>query len=409
MLNIILFCILGIAFGLFAGLFPGMHANTILFLIVALTSIFPADSYSLIAFIISVGITDLIANFIPNIFLSVPDSDLVINVLPGHKLVLQGRGYDALFISLIGAFGTLILSLILLPLIIYTIPFLHAFIYPYLHFLLILTIAWMCWVEKGAKRKALCASMYLLSGIWGLLTLNSPLIKSQDVLFPALTGMFGLSSLILSLKETPKLPDQILQKNIDTGKIWKIISIGFVAGLLTGILPGIGQAQAGVMVSTFGRITEKEFLGALAGISMSNLVFSIVSLYSFGKIRSGAAAAIFQITEFGLNELIFSAFVMLLSSSMAVLITWLIGKKLLFYLQKINYKTLSKVVIFLIIGLVFVFTGFTGIFILFISTCIGILPVLFGVKRTSNMGFLMVPTTLFFAGLSGTISQFIIS
>jgi len=408
MLNIILFCFLGIAIGLFAGLCPGMHPNTFFVILVALSSILPSDSYSLIAFIITVSVTDLMANYIPNIFLSVPDSDLVINVLPGHRLVLQGKGYDALFISLLGAFGTLILSLILLPLIIYIIPFLHSFIYPYIHIMLLLTIAWMCFVEKKIKNKALCAALYMLSGIWGMITLNSPLIKSQEVLFPALTGMFGLSSLFLSLKETSKLPEQKLQKNIKTGKIWKIISIGFVAGLLTGILPGLGQAQAGVMVSTFGRTTEKEFLGALSGINMSNLAFSIISLYSFGKIRSGAAAAIYQATEFGINELIFSAFLMLMASSIAVLITWLIGKKLLFYLQNVNYKTLSKIVILLIISLVFVFTGITGIFILFISTCIGVLPVLLGIKRTSNMGFLMVPTLLYFAGLSGIVSQFII-
>jgi putative membrane protein len=407
--EILFFVLLGIGVGLFAGLCPGMHPNTLFFIVVALSSFIPASSYSLIAFIITVSITDLMSNYIPNIFLSVPDTDLVINVLPGHRLVLEGRGYDALFISLLGAYGTLILCLFFLPLLIYIIPFLHDFVYPYIHVLLLITTVWMCLVEKGIKKKFLCALMYGMSGVWGLLCLNSPAIKSQDVLFPALIGMFGLSSLILSLKEKTRLPKQNLSKDIEVGKIWKSLFVGLIAGLLTGILPGIGQSQAAVMVSTFGRMSEKEFLGSLSGINMSNLIFSIISLYSFGKIRSGTAAAIDEISNFGLNELVFSACIMLLSSSLAVLITWFIGKKLLKYLQKVNYSLVSKIVIFLIISMVFWFTGFIGLFILFISTCMGMLPALLGIKRTSNMGFLMIATMLYFAGLSGSIAQFIIA
>lgn len=404
MLNVFLFFLLGICIGIFAGLCPGLHPNTFFIILLSISSFIPSDNYSLIAFIIAVSVADIMSNYIPNIFLSIPNSEVVLNILPGHKLVLQGRGYDALFISLIGAFFTLIISILLFPVLIYILPFLHTLTYPLIHILLIITIFWMCFVEKGIKKKIVCALIYLLSGIWGIVVLNSPLIKSQDALFPSLTGMFGLAGLLLSLKENRKIPEQKIEENIEIGNLWKIVIIGFLAGFLTGILPGIGQAQAGVMVSTFGKITEKEFLGALAGIGISNLFFSIVSLYTFRKIRSGAAAAISQISDFSVKELIFSSFVMLSASSISFLITWFIGKKFLFYIQKVNYALLSKIVIILMIVLVFLFTGFIGLFILFISTCIGILPVLSGVKRTSCMGFLMVTTTLYFLGLNYMIA-----
>ena len=156
-------------------------------------------------------------------------------------------------------------------------------------------------------------------------------------------------------------------------------------------------------------MSEKEFLGSLSGISMSNLVFSIISLYSFGKIRSGTAAAIDEISNFGFNELLFSVCIMLLSSSLAVLITWFMGKNLLKYLQRANYSLISKVVILLITGMVLWFTGFIGLFILFISTCMGMLPALLGIKRTSNMGFLMIPCILYFSGLGGAIASFVLT
>jgi len=58
--------------------------------------------------------------------------------------------------------------------------------------------------------------------------------------------------------------------------------------------------------------------------------------------------------------------------------------------------------------MVFSFTKFIGLFILFISTCIGILPQILGIKRTSNMGFLMIQTLVYFAGINSYILNFIL-
>ena len=408
MLNILIFCFLGFIFGIFAGLCPGMHPNTLFFIVLAISSILNVDSYSLIAFIITLSITDLFMNYIPNIFLSIPDSSLVLNVLPGHKLVLEGKGYDALFISILSSLGTLLLTISLLPILIKFLPLIHSFVYPFIHFLLLLTIVWMCLVEKGIKNKILCALMYLLSGIWGILCLNSPLIKSDEVLFPSLMGLFGLSSLLLSLNQKSNLPKQKLSKEIEVGKIWKSILIGFFAGLISGILPGIGQAQSATMISTFGKLSTQEFLGALSGINMANLAFSIISLYSLEKVRSGAAAAIEKVSNFETSELLFSCCIMIFSASLATILTWILGKKILKFLQKINYKILTEIVISIILIMVFSFTKFIGLFILFISTCIGILPQILGIKRTSNMGFLMIQTLVYFAGINSYILNFIL-
>ena len=409
MLEILFFCSLGILVGIFAGLCPGMHPNTLFFITLALSSVLNVDVYSLIAFVIALSITDLFMNYIPNIFLSVPDSSLVLNVLPGHKLVLEGKGYEALFISILSAFGTLILTVVLLPVLIKILPSIHSSIYPFIHILLFLTIIWMCLIEKGIKNKIFCVLMYFLSGIWGILCLNSPLIKNDEVLFPSLMGLFGLSSLLLSLNQKSSLPKQNLSKEINVGKIWKSILIGFFAGLMSGILPGIGQAQAATMLSTFGKLSTKEFLGALSGINMANFAFSIISLYSLGKIRSGAAAMIEKIADFDFNKLLFSLCIMIFSSSLAALLTWSFGKKFLNFLQKINYKILTKIIIISILFMVFQFTGFIGLFILLISTCMGILPQILGVKRTSNMGFLMVQTLIYFAGFNDFVLNFILS
>ena len=409
MIDTIIFTLIGIILGVIAGILPGIHTNQFFVLIVSLLPLlsrFPSSA--ILGLIVATAVSNIFLNYIPSIFFSVPDPSTVINVLPGHRMVLEGKGLDALFISLTGAFATLVVCVFTLPILLYLIPILHEFLYPHLHFLLIGLTIWMVMIEKTWKKRFLSLFLFIISGIWGLLCLNSTIISSEWALFPTLTGMFGIAGLLMSMQEVTKLPTQIPKKDVDVGSIKKIIVSGLVAGLLIGVLPGAGESQAGVLVSQFTNMNQKEFLGSLAGINMSNMFFALVSLYSFGKIRSGAAAAIDQvISDFNINHLIFSVGVILFSGGLSVLITWYTGKKMLKALERINYKRVSQIILMFTVGMVFWFTGVVGVFIMFVSTCLGLLPLLWGVKRTSNMGFLMVSTIIYFAGLTYLINGFL--
>jgi len=409
MLDTIFFIFVGLIFGLIAGILPGIHPNQIY---VALMSLLPLlsdiEPNAILALILSTAMANTLSNYLPAIFFSVPDPNTIINVLPGHRMVLDGKGMDALFISLVGAFLTLVVCLVSLPLLLYLIPILHEFLYPYLQFLLIGLSFYMIWMEKGWKDRIFCLSIYLLSGLWGILTLNSTIISADWALFPTLTGMFGIAGLLLSMEEVTKLPPQDISEDVNIGNVGKVVGSGVIAGLLIGVLPGAGESQAGVLVSQFTGLSQNEFLGTLAGINMSNLFFALVSLYSFGKIRSGSAAAIDEvILEFGLDHLVFSVGIILFSGALSVLATWYLGKKTLKTLEKVNYRLLSQIIIGFTAVMVFWLTGIVGVFILIISTCLGLLAVLLEVKRTSNMGYLMIPTIIYFSGLTHVINNFL--
>lgn len=409
MFYILLFSVIGIFVGLFAGIMPGIHPNQVYVALIGflpLLSAYPPSA--ILALILSTALMDTMGNYIPGIFFSLPDPKTVLNVLPGHRMVLDGKGLDALFISLTSAFITLILCIFALPALLFIIPILHEFLYPYLHFLLIGLALWMVVIEKTWRERFLSLFLYIISGIWGILCLNSTIISSEWALFPTLTGMFGVAGLLMSMEEVTKLPTQIVNDDVDVGSLKKISISGLIAGLLIGVLPGAGESQAGVLVSEFTNLSQKEFLGALSGINMANMFFALVSLYSFGKIRSGAAAAIDQIIfEFGINHLLFSIGIILFTGGLSVLITWYVGKKMLKKLEKINYKRISQIILLFTAGMVFWFTGFVGVFIMIVSTCLGVLPMLWDIKRTSNMGFLMVSTTIYFAGLTYVINTFL--
>ncbi len=405
MLDIILFCFFGVIIGSLAGLLPGMHPNQIYVILISLLPLLSfLSNQNLIAFILSVSVSNIILNYIPTIFFSIPDSNTIINVLPGHKMVLEGKGLEALYISLISGILTMLISVLLLPIFLIVIPLLHKTVYSYIHFLLIGLVFIMAFFERGNK-KFLFILVFFISGFWGLVTLNSPLIRSENVLFPSLTGMFGVAGLIIGSSNLKQLPAQTFAIDINKKEFVKIVLSAVIAGLLIGVLPGAGESQAGVLVSHTIKLSDREFLGTLAGINVSNLLFSVVSLFSLDKIRSGTASAINEVVyNFDAKLLIFSAGVFIFSSSISILIAWFLGKKLLKWISQINYNLVSKIIILFTCISVILITGFMGFSILIISIFIGFLPILFKIKRTSNMGYLMLPTIIYFSGLSNVIN-----
>jgi len=404
MLELFAFWFIGIFVGFLAGILPGIHPNQVYVLLLSFLPLLNLSPQSLIAFIISVGISNIIFNYITSIFFSIPDPNTVLNILPGHRMVLEGNGLKALFISISSAMLTFIVIVGLTPLFLILLPMANELFQNIIHFLLIGLALWMLLLEKGIKKRLLTLSLFLLSGLWGIVTMNSAIIDSSWILFPTLTGMFGLASLLTSTKGIDKIPSQDKSEVNVKGHV-KILITGITAGFLTGILPGAGETQAGTAVSQLSNLTQEQFLGSLASINVSNILFSLLALFSFEKIRSGLTVGINSIVnDFDFNWLLFSMGVILLTSGVSTIICWFIGKRMIKLLEKINYVLISKLIFVFTVIMILLLTGFVGLFVAFVSTCLGLLALLWDVKRTSNMGFLMLPLILYFSGLSNVTS-----
>ena len=126
--------LLGISAGIVTGLIPGIHINLVSLLVVSLSA-FLLKFVSLPflgVFIISMAITHTFLDILPAIFLGAPDADTALGVLPGHRLLLQGQGYEAVKLTVIGSLSSLILALILFPLFIIIVPKIYENIQPYI-------------------------------------------------------------------------------------------------------------------------------------------------------------------------------------------------------------------------------------------------------------------------------------
>ena len=154
-------------------------------------------------FIVSMAITHTFIDFIPSVFLGCPDTDTELSVLPGHDLLKKGQGYQAITLT---SYGSLI-SVFTLILISFPAILIISKIYIFIPFLIpgLLIFASFFLISREKKKfSALLA--FLLSGFLGLCVLNLDSLK--EPLLPLLTGLFGASMLITSIKNKTRIPKQ---------------------------------------------------------------------------------------------------------------------------------------------------------------------------------------------------------
>ena len=407
LLTILLLAAAGVGIGLFAGIVPGMHINTLIPLLLSFVFLFGLQPQEIAVLIVATGISEIFFNFIPSIFLGAPEADTALSVLPGHRLLIEGRGYEAIKLTVIGGIGALIASLLVIFVFASGFQFVYELSRPYIHFAIIAVVCFMILSEKKL-RKILASILILgLSGLLGIFVLESSLLPQQQTLLPVLSGLFGLSILIISISERSSIPEQTNSTDvkISTKEILRAIILGSVAGIVVGFLPAIGISEAATIVQYAGGTGEaRSFLVTISGINVGNEVFSLMSLYLVGNPRSGASVAIQSV----MNELTFYDVILLVgviclaAGAAAVLTLWL-GKKLPRLLARINYKKLTLSVIIFLVAMVFAMTGFLGLLVLVTSTSIGILCNYLEIRRSHCMGCLLIPTILFFSGLNPLI------
>jgi putative membrane protein len=398
MLELFLALIIGVLFGLVAGLLPGLHPNNTIPIILGLSFLFGPLPAAII--LLSSGVVNSFVSFIPSILLGVPEDSNVLGVLPGHKLLLQGRGYEAIKLCVTGCFGGVLFSTLTLPLFVFFVPILYNFIRPNVQWILIFVVLYMILSERG-KNKIYSLIVFIATGILGLIVLNN---LSDDMLFPLLTGLFGLPMLLLSIFEKSKLPESFSfeEEKIERKSLLSCISIGSLAGIIAGLLPGIGATQSTIMTQQVfqKKRDERSFLVSIGAITSSDIVYSILALWLIGNPRSGIAVGISKLLEVGFKEAMIFIIFILISASIATIISLKLTKIALSLLKKINYQKLCiSTSIFLFI-LTVIFSGLVGILVLTATLAVGLVTNKIGIRRTHMMGCLLIPTILFFMGIN---------
>jgi len=392
LLELIFFIVAGIALGTFTGIAPGIHINLVgaILISIASFSIFQINPIYLMTIIVSMAITHTFVDFIPSIFLGCPDTDTELSVLPGHEMLKQGKGYEAIALTLYGGLAATILLVLLSFPSILIISNLYPFLIKGIAYILIVTSVFLIFLEKN-KFSAFIA--FSLSGILGLCVFNLDL---KEPLLPLLTGLFGSSMIITSIKDKVKIPEQKI--TFPKIKSSRPLFGSLIASLLCGFLPGLGSGQAAILGTTLAKSNEKEdFLLLLGATNVLVMGFSFISLYAISKTRTGAAAAVKEILgELNISFFILILIIILISGIVAFFISMFLAKYFSDKITKIDYGFISKIVLIILTSVILLFSGIKGFIVFAVSTLTGIYCISLKVRRTQMMGCLLIPTILFY-------------
>jgi len=412
--DLILACIMGVFGGVITGLIPGIHVNTAGAFVFS-ASPFLLYSYSpevLAVFLLSMSISHALLEFIPSMFLGVPEEGTVLSVMPGHYLLLQGRGKEAIRLVSIGGFGAMVVTILLLPVFMVGLPVLYGFLKPFIWIILSGTVVYMIYrLSRDFKSLIWSSILFIFSGIMGWTALNSPLSSSVSLLC-IFSGLFGVSTLLYSLSEKSVMPEQNNQHRLELDEdILRSIFAGGIAGSILGFLPGMGPAQGSLLAqelsgaSDTGREREG-FLVAMSGVNASDALFSLIAIYIIGNPRSGIAVYINQILQgLDFNHLLIMIFSAITAVSISLVLCIKLGDFFSHSMQKINYEKITWFVICFMSLLVILFGFMEGanlIFILLIyitAISMGLLPHYLDINKSHLMGVLIVPAIVVYTGI----------
>lgn len=412
MIELVIACLIGIMIGTTTGMIPGIHVNTAGAILFASSGLLlsQVSPEFLCVLMVSMSIAHALIEFVPSMLLGVPQEGTATSILPGHRMVLQGRSKEVIRIVSVGGFGAIIVTIIMLPIFAIALPILHDLTKPYTWIILLVASIYLTYSLTANFRDFLWSLLlFILSGILGWIIFQTP-IPSGITLMCTFSGLFGISTILFSLNDSSTIPHQnpFYELNIDYNK-FKSIFAGGITGAILGFLPGFGPAQGTVIAQAVSGTNDNDdddtvnFLLATSGLNISDCLFSLIAIYIIGNPRSGIAVYMsYLISEMGLNHLIIFIFASLLAVSISLVLSLKLGDSFSRLMGRVNYKTLSIGVILLQIIILYIFIFYYKAPVwymtlaLITSTAMGMLPHYIGVGKSHLMGILIIPAIVIY-------------
>ncbi|TQD23587.1 tripartite tricarboxylate transporter permease [Methanolobus vulcani] len=431
----------GYLLGVISGLIPGIHTNNFALVLLAFSPVLSEHGLPLVciaAMILANSLSHTFHDIIPAIFLGAPGGDMALAVLPGHTLLLEGRGAEAIRLSALGSAGSVALALITA----YPLSMAFSYVYPiiqeYIAWVLILVVLIMVFTEKGDSGKEgslqrirypLSAFIvFMLCGLLGVFafdkeSLMHPFLSigEPSILLPLLSGLFGSSQLVISLMSHPLIPFQFKSRmELERKRIIRGIVVGGTSGSMVAWLPGVSSSIATVFARLFIKedfdrdqgaasgtddsidsVTDsaKEFIVSISGVNTCNAIFGLLALAVIGKTRSGAMVAINELLGgIDLNPplVVLFLFAISLTAILSYYSTIFLGDNIHRLLYGFDYSILCYAVLTLLFAMCLAFTGFFGLLVFLIATPIGMLPSFMGIRKSHAMGVIILPVILYF-------------
>jgi putative membrane protein len=384
----------GIALGTVSGLIPGLHANNMALLLAGVAPSVPGPPLSVGMAMLSAGVVHTFLEIVPALALGVPDPAMAVAALPGHRLVLEGRGREALRISALGSGIAVVLAAPLAVPVTRAMTILWPTLRANLSVVLLTVVGVLVLTERGLASMAVGAFAFLTSGLLGIATLDlspeAPL-AAGGVLAPLFAGLFGAPVLVDAIGGEGVPPQDAPTVSLSTGGLSGLSGLGTVAGAVVGYVPAVSSAVAATLalLAVPGRYGARGFVVTTSGVNTANTIFALFALVALGTPRTGVLVAV-DTAGVPLSIPHLLAAVVLSAVAGFVLVVTL-GDRYLLAVGRLNPTRLSVAVLFGLGVIGYLFAGLVGVGCYIAAAIIGLVPARFHARRVHLMGVLIGP------------------
>jgi putative membrane protein len=386
--------------------------------------------HQILIFMMGLVVGYSILNTIPSIFLGAPDESCVFIVLPSLKYMMEGKGFEGTILTGIGGLLGVSFLVLILPLFSNLVGNIKTLLSPHMYWILSLIIVYMMMSEwpKGGYRgnrlqkfldawSSLFAGMatFLLSGIMGFIIMNkslTPIKTSFQGIMPAFVGLFAVPWIITNFISKTEIPKQFVSDSVDISPnlLLKGMGSGAFGGMFAAFFPIVTGGIGGLLAGHATAQRDNRLFILSQGVSKVVYyvgAFLLLYLPTVHLSRGGMAAMVKSIhTPYTIADFYGALGIVAISGGIAFLLMIPITKWMIKLIEKIDYRVISKYTLLVVILIVWSMTGWQGLLIMSVSTCIGFIPVMFYSRKMNCMGVLLLPVTLNMAGLGPKIVEF---
>jgi putative membrane protein len=383
----------GVLLGACSGLTPGLHANNFAMLLAAVASGLPGSPTAVGAAMLAAGVVHTFLDAIPALALGVPDAAMAASALPGHRLVLDGRGREAIRLSALGS-GLAVAVAVPLAVPVTALVERHRSVLEAATPLVLAgTVVVLVATEPSVRAAVGGGVSFLLAAGLGSATLGldpSAPLPAGGVLTPLFAGLFGAPVLLDALGGggVPAQGDPAIR--LPRWSTAATALAGTAAGAFVGYLPGVSAAVAATLaLSAAPTRGPRAFLVASSGANTAVAVFALFALAALGTPRTGVTVAI-QSVGAGTNLPVLVVVAAIAATAGTALVVT-VGDPYLRVVGNAPQLPLIAGVLVLLAALSVLFSGPIGLGILAVATLVGLVPPRLGCRRVHLMGVLLGP------------------
>ena len=391
------FTLAGVALGTLSGLVPGLHANTMALVLAGVAPSLPGPPRYVVCAMLAAGVVHTFLDVVPTLALGVPDPAMAVGALPGHRLVIQGRGHETLRLSALGSGLAIVFAV---PL---AVPVTRAMVsaYPvidqHLGVLLLATAALLVVTESSNQAAVAGVGCFCAATALGAVTLDiqpqAPL-ASGSILMPLFTGLFGAPVLLDALNGdgVPEQGDTTLA--VTPRVTGAVAGVGTLAGAAVGYIPGVSSAVAATvaLLGVPARLGARGFVIAVSAVNTANTVFALFALVALGSPRTGVLVAADSLNAPVSLGLWLPA--VAIAAGVGALAVPVLGDRYLTVVGRLDYTRLSVATLAGLVVLTALLTGLVGVGVFIAATILGLVPPRYGARRVHLMGVLTGPLAL---------------